>query len=210
MWLAVAVAAAAVVTGLLALHPWLSGPATRPANATSLASYVSQSLGGGWEMLGNMSLTITPDPANGTFKLVYINGTSEVEKISPEMSSSLQLLGSGGQPNGGYPLWIEVYTFILKEGNTTYVTQVEVFRAANSTQAGWTLNAVEQRYQERANVTDGLSYVVIQQEVPFYNVAETVLVGVYKGDYLIVILSDYPSAPHQIVGLAEGLGRMLS
>ena len=211
-WLVIAivVVVAAAALGLLALHLWHRQAATGALNASEVESLVSNTLGGSWELLPNMSLTITPNPANGSFELVYLNGTSEVRKITPQLSSSLQLLGAGGQPNGGYPLWIAVYTLILKEENETYVTQIEVFRAANSTQAHWTLSAVEQRYQISANATDDLTYLAIRQQIPFYNVTETVLVGVYKGYYLIIILSDYPHAgEQQFVTLAEGIGGSL-
>ena len=210
-WLVIAivVVVAAAALGLLALHLWHRQAATGALNASEVESLVSNTLGGSWELLPNMSLTITPNPANGSFELVYLNGTSEVRRITPQISSSLQLLGAGGQPNGGYPLWIAVYTLILRKGNETYVTQIEVFKAANSTQARWTLSAVEQRYQVSANTTDDLTYLVVRQEIPFYNITETALVGV-KGSYLIIILSDYPYAgEEQFVVLAEGLGSSL-
>ncbi len=165
---------------------------------------LSSMLGGNWTMLTNASFVAVVKQSEGKLYVEYINGTSKTLNLT----SGLEMVGPTGQANGGYPLWVAGYFYYYKASpNATYVLGIEVFRATNSTQANWTLSAVENYYKVPPSTLDGLTYVELRPYAPLSNI--TFVYASYRSTYIIVVMSSANASEGSIAQVATASARNL-
>lgn len=181
-----------------------------PTSVSSLASsrpgevnesQISSLLGGNWSLLSNVSLVASVN--KGVAEIYFLNGTNK----TLANSTDFEMPGPSGQPNGGYPEWLAVYSYMSKSGNQTFLIQIEIFRV-NETQVNWTLSGIESTYRVSPKSSDGLTYVELTPYAPLSNI--TYFVASYQGRYILIIISFSNASPSQLLQLAEASSGRLS